>query len=93
MRLKYTVPEELGISTAALKEIDNIAQQAVEKRATPGMVVLAARNGKVFFHKAYGYHTYSKKEPEQLNDIFDMASVTKITATTPSVMRLVEKGN
>ncbi|UAY56534.1 serine hydrolase domain-containing protein [Arachidicoccus terrestris] len=92
IRLKYTFPEELGISGTALKEIDKIAGEAISKRATPGMVVLAARNGKVFFHKAYGYHTYSKQVPEQLNDIFDMASVTKITATTPSVMKLVEKG-
>lgn len=92
IRLKYTVPEELGISAVALKEIDKVAQEAIDKRATPGMVVLAARNGKVFFHKAYGYHTYSKNAAEQLNDIFDMASVTKITATTPSVMKLVEKG-
>jgi CubicO group peptidase (beta-lactamase class C family) len=92
IRLKYTYPEELGMSSDAFKQIDQLAGEAIDKRATPGMVVLAARNGKVFFHKAYGFHTYDKTQPEQLNDIFDMASVTKITATTPSVMRLVEKG-
>lgn len=92
IRLKYTLPEELGISGTALHEIDKIAEEAIAKRAAPGMVVLAARNGKVFFHKAYGYHTYEKATPEQLNDIFDLASVTKITATTPAVMELVEKG-
>lgn len=92
IRLKYTYPEELGIAPSALNGIDQLAKEAIDKRATPGMVVLAAKNGKVFFHKAYGYHTYDKKVPEQLNDIFDMASVTKITATTPAVMTLVEKG-
>ncbi|SDZ99101.1 CubicO group peptidase, beta-lactamase class C family [Arachidicoccus rhizosphaerae] len=92
IRLKYTYPEELGMSTDEFNQIDQLAGEAIDKRATPGMVVLAAKNGKVFFHKAYGYHTYDKTQREQLNDIFDMASVTKITATTPSVMRLVEKG-
>lgn len=92
IRLKYTYPEELGISSESLHLIDQLAAEAIAKRATPGMVVLAARKGKVFFHKAYGFHTYYKKVPEQLNDIFDMASVTKITATTPVVMHLVEKG-
>ncbi|GAB3359786.1 hypothetical protein GCM10027566_25350 [Arachidicoccus ginsenosidivorans] len=92
IRLKYTYPEELGISSESLHQIDQLAAEAIAKRATPGMVVLAARKGKVFFHKAYGFHTYYKKVPEQLNDIFDMASVTKITATTPVVMHLVEKG-
>jgi len=92
IRLKYTFPEEFGISSQSLRQIDLLAEEAIQKRATPGMVVLAAKKGKVFFHKAYGFHTYNKKVPEQLNDIFDMASVTKITATTPVVMHLVEKG-
>ena len=92
IRLKYTYPEELGIASSTLKEIDDLAASAIQQKAAPGMVVLAARKGKVFFHKAYGYHSYDKKQPEQLNDIFDLASVTKITSTTPAVMGLVEKG-
>ncbi|QEC71147.1 hypothetical protein FSB73_05105 [Arachidicoccus ginsenosidivorans] len=61
IRLKYTYPEELGISSESLHQIDQLAAEAIAKRATPGMVVLAARKGKVFFHKAYGFHTYYKK--------------------------------
>lgn len=91
-RLKYTVPEELGINIKSLKEIDAIAQEGIDKKAAPGMVVLAVKNGKVFFRKAYGHHTYDGRVADKITDLFDMASVTKITATTPSVMHLVETG-
>lgn len=91
-RLQYTVPEEVGINAANLQEIDDIANQAVSEHATPGCVVLVARDGKVIFNKAYGYHTYDNREPDKLTDIFDLASVTKVTATTMAVMRLTEEG-
>lgn len=91
-RLKYTIPEEVGINSNDLLVIDSIAGQAIREQAAPGMVVLAATHGKVIFNKAYGYHTYAKILPDKVSDIFDMASVTKITATTPVVMHLVEEG-
>lgn len=92
VRLKYTLPEDLGINISSLKGITSIASEAVAKKATPGMVVLAAKDGKVFYLKSFGHHTYDGVQPESVTDIFDLASVTKITATTPSVMRLVEEG-
>src|SRR5690606_14012544 len=49
------------------------------------------KRGKVIFEKSYGYHTYEQDEPTKISDIFDMASITKITATTPTVMRLTER--
>lgn len=91
IRLKYTVPEDAGVNTDNLKEIDNIAKEAIQARATPGLVVLVAKDGKVIFNKAYGNHTYDKSRPDQLTDIFDVASLTKTTATTPTIMRLVEQ--
>lgn len=91
IRLKYTLPEDAGVNADNLKEIDNIADEAIRARATPGIVVLVAKDGKVIFNKAYGNHTYEKDRPDQLNDIFDLASLTKTTATTPTVMRLVEQ--
>lgn len=92
VRLTYTLPEALGINTDQLKEVDKIAAEGIAGKGAPGMVVLAARKGKVFYQKAFGHHTYNGEASERVNDIFDLASVTKITATTPSVMRLVEKG-
>ena len=91
-RLQYTVPEDAGIATASLGGIDNIAAEAMREQATPGCVVLVARDGKVIFNKAYGYHTYSKTIPDKLTDIFDVASMTKISATTMEAMQLTDQG-
>ena len=67
--------------------------------------VLVVKNGKIAFHKAYGHHTYDRKQVVKLNDMYDLASVTKIAATTisllivsfrlmePPVVRLVSVGN
>lgn len=91
-RLQYTVPEEVGINSNNLTEIDKIAYEAIANQATPGCVVLVAKDGKVIFNKAYGYHTYDRTIPDKLTDIFDLASVTKISATTIETMRLTEEG-
>ncbi|RYE11954.1 MAG: class A beta-lactamase-related serine hydrolase, partial [Sphingobacteriales bacterium] len=91
-RLQYAIPEMAGINSTNLKEIDDIANEAMREHATPGCVVLVAKDGKVIFNKAYGYHTYDADEPDKLTDIFDVASVTKIGATTMEVMQLVEQG-
>lgn len=92
IRLQYTVPEEAGIKTDNLADIDKIATEAIRAQATPGCVVLVARDGKVIFNKAYGYHTYDNVLPDKLNDIFDLASVTKVSATTMEAMRVYEEG-
>lgn len=89
-RLRYTVPEDAGVNSDNLREIDNITAEAIAARAAPGMVVLVAKDGKVIFNKAYGTHTYGGPA-DKVTDIFDLASITKITATTPMVMRLVEQ--
>ncbi|WP_428327429.1 serine hydrolase domain-containing protein [Mucilaginibacter sp.] len=91
-RLQYTVPEAAGISTANLSGIDNIANEAMANQATPGCVVLVIKDGKVIFNKAYGYHTYAKTQADKLTDIFDLASMTKISATTIEAMQLTDQG-
>lgn len=90
-RLKYTVPEDAGVNSNDLREIDDIVNEGIAKKASPGMVVLVAKDGKVIYNKAFGYHTYDNQIADKVTDIFDLASVTKTTATTPSVMRLVEQ--
>jgi CubicO group peptidase (beta-lactamase class C family) len=91
-RLQYTVPEDVGINADNLLEIDQIAREAMMQRATPGCVVLVAKDGKVIFNKAYGYHTYENAIPDKLTDIFDLASMTKVSATTVEAMKLVDEG-
>ena len=77
IRLQYTVPEDAGVNASDLVGIDNIATEAILNQATPGCVVLVAKDGKVIFNKAYGYHTYDKLLPEKITDIFDLASDDK----------------
>ena len=90
-RLKYTVPEEVGIKTENLETpIDKIVEEAIAQKATPAAVVMIVKNGKVIFNKAYGHHTYDGILTKT-DDIFDLASVTKIAATTMAAMRLYEQ--
>src|SRR5690606_5200806 len=93
IRLAYADATSAGLDQQALEgAIDAIVAEAISERATPGAVVMAVKNGEVIFQKAYGHHTYDKVRPTHVNDIFDMASITKIAATTPVAMRLVEEG-
>lgn len=91
-RLQYTVPEDAGVSSTNLIAIDDIAREAISAHATPGCVVLVAKDGKVIFNKAYGDHTYDDQLPDKITDIFDIASLTKVTATTIEVMKLYDEG-
>jgi len=85
-------PESVGMSGLALSKIDSIANTDIEKGAMPGCVVFAARNGKVVYNKAFGYTDFDKKQPITNDMIYDLASVTKVSATTVSVMKLYEEG-
>lgn len=90
IRLEYGIPEQAGISSEKLMKIDSLAQNAIDSLATPGCRILAARNGIVFYDKVFGYHTYMKKKPVKENDLYDIASITKIAATIPSLMHMYE---
>ena len=87
-RLKESQPEELGISRNKLKEIDRIAERGIREGAFPGCQVLVAVQGKVILRKSYGYHTFDEKRPVQNNDLYDIASITKVAASTASLMVL-----
>jgi len=91
-RMGYTIPEEVGLDSKVLTKIDRIAEEAILKKATPGCVVLVAKDGQVVFNKAYGHHTYKKLQRTSTTDIFDLASITKIAASTVSVMKLHDEG-
>ncbi|WP_149242656.1 glycoside hydrolase family 3 N-terminal domain-containing protein [Dyadobacter sp. 32] len=91
-RLKYTIPEEVGLNSDLITfKIDSIANMAVNQKATPGCIVQLAKDGKVFFRKAYGKHTYEGPEVVKLNDLYDLASVTKLTASTLALMSLYDE--
>lgn len=90
--LSYGLPERVGMSSELLKRVDSIAQYAVDNKMTPGIQLLIARKGKVIYNKNFGHHTYSKKQAVKFEDVYDVASLTKILATLPLMMELEEKG-
>ena len=90
-RLTYATPEELGINEAFLKKADSIALKGIELKAYPGCQVLAAKDGYIFYDKTFGHHTYDRQQPVRKTDIYDLASLTKILATTPALMALVDQ--
>lgn len=89
IRFKYTLPEDAGLNSKILNSrIDSLVQQAIANKAIPGAQVLVAKNGKVVLHKAYGTHIYSDTTKVNLSNIYDIASVTKISSALPALMQL-----
>ncbi|WP_308992852.1 glycoside hydrolase family 3 N-terminal domain-containing protein [Mariniflexile litorale] len=91
-RLSYTIPERVGMDSEKLKKIDLLALKAINGKMTPGIQLLIARKGKVIYNKSFGKHTYSGNDPVVFDDIYDVASLTKILATLPLLMELEEEG-
>lgn len=89
-RLTYGLPETVGINSQKLQRIDSLAKLVVSQKMAPGVQLLIARKGKVIYNKNFGYHTYNKKRRVKDRDIYDVASMTKILATLPLVMKLEE---
>lgn len=90
-RLQYTLPEAVGVDSKYFRVVDSLANLAIADKATPGCEILVALKGKVIYYKGYGYHTYDSIEPVQPDDIYDLASITKVGATTISLMHLYDE--
>jgi len=91
-RLSYASPGELGIDPLILSKIDSIALNGIDIKAFPGCQVLAAKDGYIFYERSFGYHTYDKKKQVEKDDLYDLASLTKILATTPAIMQMHDAG-
>ena len=91
-RLTYGLPESVGIDSKRLHKIDSVASYAISEHMTPGIQLLVARKGKVIYENYFGYHTYKKINKVKFNDLYDVASLTKILATLPLLMELVDSG-
>jgi hypothetical protein len=92
-RLSYGHPINQGFDPKKLNKIDSIAHFAINNKMTPGAQILVARNGEVVYNKSFGNKTYDSSELVQWNDIYDLASLTKILSTVPLMMNEFEKGN
>ncbi|MDP4680921.1 MAG: serine hydrolase [Cyclobacteriaceae bacterium] len=92
-RLKYTIPEEVGISSFQLDQgISKIVQEGIDSMAFPGCQILVAKEGRVFFQKSYGSHDYDLQREVCNTDIYDLASITKVTGATTALMSLYDQG-
>jgi CubicO group peptidase (beta-lactamase class C family) len=89
-RLSYFSPLEVGISPDKLQKIDQIARNGLKEKAYPGCQILVAKNGVVVYNKSFGYFDYANTHPVENTDIYDLASITKATATLASIMKLYD---
>lgn len=93
IRVRYGIPEEAGVSSADLiNRIDTIVYNGLNAGAYPGCEVMIARKGIVMFHKTYGFHTYENRTNVMEDDLFDLASVTKVSSTLAGLMLLDSDG-
>jgi beta-N-acetylhexosaminidase len=91
-RFEYIVPEEIGIPSSSLKKIDSIAMKGIEIKAYPGCQVLFAKEGKVFYQQSFGNPIYGDSIMVKNDDLYDLASLTKVASTTLAIMSLYEEG-
>ncbi len=91
-RMSYTLPEAAGLDSRTLDKIKVIMKEAIDMKTTPGCQVIVIKDGKLVFHEAMGTMTYDDKTPQTEETIYDLASLTKVTATLQTVMFMYEKG-
>lgn len=88
-RLAYIPPAVLGVDGFFLdQQVKSIVEEGIQEGAFPGAQVLVAKDGAIVYHKAFGHHTYDSTRAVALTDIYDFASVSKVTSALPAVMKL-----
>ncbi|MBA6151389.1 serine hydrolase [Gelidibacter gilvus] len=93
LRLSYTLPEAAGMDSKVLVNgIDSLMHQAMQMKAIPGGQVLVAKDQKVVFYKAYGLQSYNDTIKVKKDDLYDLASVTKISSAMAALMKLYDEG-
>tara|TARA_R110002074_G_scaffold149035_7_gene301347 strand:+ start:17775 stop:19118 length:1344 start_codon:yes stop_codon:yes gene_type:complete len=78
-------------SLSIYQKVDSIITNGIKNESFPGAQLLIAKEGNIIFHETYGFHTYDSIQPVSPNDIYDLASVTKILGPLPAIMKLVDE--
>lgn len=91
-RLSYGSPESVGMNSEKLDKIDSVAAQMIALKAAPGARVLVVKDNTVIFDRSYGHLDYEESAPVTAETVYDLASVTKVTATTLAAMFLHSRG-
>lgn len=92
IRLNYTMPQEVGIRWEEFALIDSIVMEGIHQKAYPGAQVYVAKDGKVIYNKSFGKHTYDGSRRVEQNDLYDLASITKIASSLLAIMYLDGEG-
>jgi beta-N-acetylhexosaminidase len=88
LRARYLNPDDVGVNPDMLKRIDSIALQGIHEKAFPGCQIAIMKDGAMIYNRSFGFHTYENIVPVKNSDIYDLASLTKIIATTATLMKL-----
>lgn len=91
-RLRYGHPEEVGMNPSFISRLEAEVARSINAEETPGAQILVARRGVVVYHRAFGRPTYGSRETVQLGQLYDIASITKISASLPLIMRMYNEG-
>ena len=91
IRLAYSNVNSAGLKSEPFPKIDSIVNQCIIDKVMPGCQIVFGVKGSVVYSKAYGFHTYDSLQPVQMTDIYDIASVTKVAATTTALMQLYDQ--
>ncbi|MCO5247843.1 MAG: serine hydrolase [Chitinophagales bacterium] len=92
LRLRYSNPLEFNIENKEFNGIEKLIDKSIRSKATPGVQMLISYKGAIIYQKSFGYQTYDKTRAVQNTDLYDIASITKVTATAPILMMMSEQG-
>src|SRR5699024_10031196 len=90
-RLSYSLPEEVGINSSRLENIEHIALEGVRQRAYPGCQILVAKDGVIIYEREFGNLNYGNSADVTSETIYDLASITKASAALPAIMKLYDE--
>ncbi|MEL7598988.1 MAG: glycoside hydrolase family 3 N-terminal domain-containing protein [Proteiniphilum sp.] len=90
-RLGYSMPEEVGIASERLAGIEQIALEGIRQKAYPGCQILVAKDGVIIYEKEFGRFDYGDSPQVTAETVYDLASMTKASATLPAVMKLYDE--
>lgn len=91
-RFTYSYPESVDLNSQVMNRIDSIAQFAIVEKAMPGCQILVAKDNEIIYQKSFGFYTYDSIRAVTNEDIYDLASVTKVSGALPGLMKLYEEG-
>ena len=90
--LKTIKPSKAGFDGERLERIDRMIQGCIDRKEVPGAVAILVRNGKIAYHKAFGWADIASKKPLKNDSLFRIASMSKLI-TTVGALQIYEKGH